>query len=43
MSHRIMKCMAVLVFAAVAMPAFAQKVKIENQGQAAESTWPRTN
>lgn len=36
MSQRIMKCMAVLLFAAIAMPAFAQKVKIENRGQAAE-------
>ena len=35
MSHRLVKCIAVLVFAAAAMPAFAQKVKIENQGQAA--------
>ncbi len=35
MSHRILKCIAVLVFAAAALPAFAQKVKIENQGQAA--------
>src|SRR5437868_6328168 len=34
MSHRIVKCIAVLVLAA-ALPAFAQKVKIENQGQAA--------
>ena len=36
MSQRIMKCMAVLLFVAIAMPAFAQKVKIENRGQAAE-------
>jgi hypothetical protein len=36
MSQRIMKCIAVLLFAAIAMPAFAQKVKIENRGQAAE-------
>ncbi|MGO4552440.1 hypothetical protein AB4059_15235 [Lysobacter sp. 2RAF19] len=35
MSHRITQCVIALVFAMVALPAFAQKVKIENQGQAA--------
>jgi hypothetical protein len=35
MSNRIVKCAAALAFALLALPAFAQKVKIENQGQAA--------
>ena len=35
MSHRFLKSIAVLAFAGLALPASAQRVKIENQGQAA--------
>ena len=41
MSHSFVKFIAVLVLAAAALPAFAQKVTIENQGQAAQDVKSR--